>query len=404
MRISHTHSGLQAKDFKSHDSSKTDTTSKNIEEIRDYLKSQTEGLMRNNKPKPITISVCMIVRDEEENLKELLPQLTFADEIIVVDTDPNYNPNEIGRAEWQTEETKNGNRVKGYYFPWTDNFSEARNFAKSHCTKDVILWLDADDRLPEKTQKTLRYELDQGRQSTKETVHYLNVIMTRDGGKPIGLNVSQPRIFPNIPEIKWEGKVHETIGNSVIGIPRAITDIEIHHTGYEDQELLKKKNERNLKLLLESEPSPQVHMDLGNAYHARGVFTGDKGFFTKAIEEFKKAITFPVPVNKPFNDHISYLIGQSYIMIDEHDRALKSFKESETVDSLYGEADCYVNLNQDEKALHKYIDFLFAERKHVFYGSDSYNLRNNAYKMLLKIISKNYRKEFDIMELIEPNA
>lgn len=84
----------------------------------------------------ITISLCMIVRNEEAVLGRCLDSAReIADEIIIVDTGSTDNTISIAK--------KFTDRV--YSFEWTDDFSAARNFSYSKATKEYIMWLDADD-------------------------------------------------------------------------------------------------------------------------------------------------------------------------------------------------------------------------------------------------------------------
>ena len=70
----------------------------------------------------ITVSLCMIVRDEEAVLERCLESVRDAvDEIIIVDTGSTDATKDIGRN--YTE--------KIYDLPWQDDFAGARNFAFS---------------------------------------------------------------------------------------------------------------------------------------------------------------------------------------------------------------------------------------------------------------------------------
>lgn len=88
----------------------------------------------------ITISLCMIVRDEENGLGRCLDGVKdIADEIVIVDTGSTDRTKEIA-AEY-------GAVI--YDFEWIDDFAAARNEAFSKATKEYILWLDADDTIEE---------------------------------------------------------------------------------------------------------------------------------------------------------------------------------------------------------------------------------------------------------------
>ena len=83
----------------------------------------------------VSISVCMIVKNEEAVLKRCLDSLKgIAEEIVVVDTGSTDRTKEIA-AEYTD---------KIYDFTWVHDFSAARNFAFSKATKDYIYSADAD--------------------------------------------------------------------------------------------------------------------------------------------------------------------------------------------------------------------------------------------------------------------
>ncbi len=85
-----------------------------------------------------TVSLCMIVKNEEENLDRCLSSARdVVDEIIVVDT---------GSTD-RTVEIANAYNARIYYHEWQDDFSLARNISLSHATRDWILHLDADEEL-----------------------------------------------------------------------------------------------------------------------------------------------------------------------------------------------------------------------------------------------------------------
>ena len=82
-----------------------------------------------------TISLCMIVRDEETVLARCLDSVQeIADEIIVVDTGSADRTKQIAAAYGRVLD-----------FAWCDDFAAARNFSFAQATQEYILWLDADD-------------------------------------------------------------------------------------------------------------------------------------------------------------------------------------------------------------------------------------------------------------------
>ena len=95
----------------------------------------------------ITISLCMIVKNEERILRRCLDSLAdLVDEIVIVDTGSTDNTKSIA-AEY-TE--------KVYAFEWVDDFSAARNFAFSKATKEYIYSADADEALNGENRERFR--------------------------------------------------------------------------------------------------------------------------------------------------------------------------------------------------------------------------------------------------------
>lgn len=95
----------------------------------------------------ITISLCMIVKDEEKVLGRCLDCIKdIVDEIIIVDTGSTDATIKIAQ--------KYTNYI--YNFEWVDDFSKARNFSFSKASKDYTMWLDADDILIENDRIKLK--------------------------------------------------------------------------------------------------------------------------------------------------------------------------------------------------------------------------------------------------------
>src|SRR3990167_6711291 len=98
-----------------------------------------------------TISLCMIVKNEERYLDQCLNSVKdLADEIIIVDTGSTDRTKEIAKKF----------NAKIFDFKWTDDFSAARNESIKHATKDWILVLDADEVLDEEGKKMIREIVD----------------------------------------------------------------------------------------------------------------------------------------------------------------------------------------------------------------------------------------------------
>ena len=83
-----------------------------------------------------TISLCMIVKNEETVLARCLDSVQhLADEIIIVDTGSDDSTQEIA--------SRYTNKI--YSYPWAFDFAAARDFSFSKATQKYIFWMDADD-------------------------------------------------------------------------------------------------------------------------------------------------------------------------------------------------------------------------------------------------------------------
>jgi tetratricopeptide (TPR) repeat protein len=193
-----------------------------------------------NDPMPPTVSLCVIVRNEEANLPSCLESAaSLVTETVVVDTGSTDATREVGR--------RLGARV--HEFPWCDDFAAARNECLRHAGGDWIFWLDADDRLDEANRLRLRALF---RDLPNENVAYLMKYVALDDGAPGRTSaVDHARLFRNHPQIRWEYRVHEQILPSVarLGGTTRPTDVVIYHLGYRDADVVRHKLERNGRLL-----------------------------------------------------------------------------------------------------------------------------------------------------------
>lgn len=90
--------------------------------------------------KKVRLSAAIITKDEEKNLPDCLKSVSFADEIVVVDS---------GSADRTVEIAKEfGCRV--FVEDWK-GYGPQKNSAVSKCRNEWVLILDADERVPEKT-------------------------------------------------------------------------------------------------------------------------------------------------------------------------------------------------------------------------------------------------------------
>src|SRR3954470_14737891 len=84
----------------------------------------------------MSISVSLITKDEEQNIRRTLESVKWADEIVVVDSGSTDRTLEIAREY----------NAKIFVEPWK-GFSAQKNSSVEKCTGDWVLSLDADEEI-----------------------------------------------------------------------------------------------------------------------------------------------------------------------------------------------------------------------------------------------------------------
>jgi len=149
----------------------------------------------------ITISLCMIVKNEEKILDRCLSTVVdLVDEVVIVDTGSTDATKEI--AARYTD--------KIYDFRWIDDFSAARNFAFSKATMDYIYTADADEVLDEENR--LRFRL-----LKENLLPEIEIVQMKYGNQlQFGTVYNfdeeyRPKLFKRKRDFVWEAPIHETV-------------------------------------------------------------------------------------------------------------------------------------------------------------------------------------------------
>ncbi|MFC5449153.1 glycosyltransferase [Paenibacillus aestuarii] len=176
----------------------------------------------------ISISLCMIVKNEEDTIERCLNSVgDLVDEIVIVDTG-------------STDQTKSIVRkyTKHIYdFVWVDDFAMARNYAFNQASKDYIFWLDADDILKEKDRVSfaaLKETLDPSVDSVTMCYH-----LAFDEFGEVAFSCRRNRLVKRSNRFQWIGSVHEylEVWGSILNSDVAVTHNSTHHD-----------NDRNLRI------------------------------------------------------------------------------------------------------------------------------------------------------------
>ena len=220
------------------------------------------------------LALCMVVRNEEINLFNLLYSCyPYFDQIVIVDTGSKDHTQEIAQTF--------GANV--YTFPWRKDFAAARNFAKSKCTTSWILSLDPDeemdtDRFPQLFQM-LEENVD---------AYLFKVLNFR---KDHTINYSDnTRLLRNIPELYWTGRVHEKIAPAVKkhNLKVAMAPITIKHYGYLKDDASQKRKTKMYAQMLRKDLKEHPH-EPSHYFHYAFHFL-DQGNEQRALQYLNKAL------------------------------------------------------------------------------------------------------------------
>ncbi|MFB5269251.1 glycosyltransferase [Paenibacillus enshidis] len=237
-----------------------------------------------------SISLCMIVRNEEEYLPKCLSSvIRIVDEIIIVDTGSTDGTVAVAQAFG----------AKVIEIPWEDSFSVARNRGLEEATGDWILWLDADEEMDVNEANKLKELLtrDAIREQQIEGIqfYFCNVL---EGDRVEHLCLQ--RMVRNRPEYRFEGRVHEEILPSMLEVNPDMqvgqVDIHVYHDGYLAKNIVRQdKISRNRSLLLQS---LEEHPGQRKYHYYLGIELYRMNELESALEHFNTALAGPEEISK----------------------------------------------------------------------------------------------------------
>jgi glycosyltransferase involved in cell wall biosynthesis len=186
------------------------------------------------------LSAVVLTRNEERNIKGCLASLSWADELLVVDS--GSTDGTVALAE------KQGARV--VTSPFTD-FATQRNFAMSQAMGGWVLFVDADEQitpaLAEEIIKILRNPTDESRKAVYAIPRH-----TYFFGKRLRFSDARTdapiRLFPK-SSARWEQPVHEKV---VTDLPVRSLKNPMPHSSTRDLAHYKKKVRDYVPLELET--------------------------------------------------------------------------------------------------------------------------------------------------------
>jgi tetratricopeptide (TPR) repeat protein len=212
---------------------------------------------------PMTLSLCIIVKNEAAALPQCLGSVQgVVEEMVVLDT---------GSSDRTVEVAKQFG-AKIHHFAWCNDFSAARNEALKYVTSNWVLVLDADEVLvPE-----IVPDLQQAIQSDRLLV--INLLRQEVGALQSPYSLVS-RLFRRHPNLYFSRPYHAMVDDSVTEILRqepqwqigSLPKVAILHYGYQQRQIAEKDKfvqaEKTMTGFLASHPNdPYVCSKLGALY------------------------------------------------------------------------------------------------------------------------------------------
>lgn len=219
-----------------------------------------------------TISLCMIVKNEENILAQCLDSIAdLMDEIIIVDTGSTDRTKEIA-ARYTT---------KIYEYKWASDFSAARNYSFSKATMEYIYTADADEILDAENHERFA----RMKSVLLPEIEIVQMKYVTETGFNTVLNAKKeyrPKLFKRLRTFTWVDPVHETIRLTPVIFD---SSIEIFHR---PQTLHSKRDFSIFIKIFEHDGtfSPKIR----SMYARELLKTGDKRDFADAKPVFRSII------------------------------------------------------------------------------------------------------------------
>lgn len=223
----------------------------------------------------ITISLCMIVKNEADILARCLNSVAdIMDEIVIIDTGSTDRTKEV--AARYTD--------KIYDFTWINDFSAARNFSFSKASCEYIYSADADEVVDEVNRKRF-LDLKQTMDSEVELVQMYYVNQLKFGTVYNYDREYRPKLFKRNRSFTWIDPIHETIRLYPLVFD---SEIEIIHQPKESHA------SRDLNIFLRlTEAGKILSKRLHNLYARELFIAGENEDFIKAESYFTSSVSHP---------------------------------------------------------------------------------------------------------------
>lgn len=288
------------------------------------------------------LTLCMIMKDEEEHLVRCLESVQgVVDEIVIVDTGSTDASIEIAERYG----------AKIIHEPWLNDFAHHRNTGLAEATGDWVIVMDADEELVNGSDLLPLLNDDAMDGYSLREVNYVGA----EAGVDSIVNAAF-RVFRNRPEHRYTGALHEQIAAHVdqTGTRTKFVGIELLHYGYLDGTTeSKRKMDRNMRIALqEVRRKPDDAFILFNA----GVEFQRQGKHEMALDYFRRAFKNLPDLRMNFASLLMRNIVATLLAEDRYDDAIEILADAVQAypgytDLLYLEGQAYANRRQYRAAI-----------------------------------------------------
>src|SRR3989338_2511182 len=292
-----------------------------------------------------TLSVCMIVKNEENCIERSLQSVKdIADEIVIVDT--GSTDGTLAIVQRFTE--------KVLHFSWNNDFSAARNFALSHATSDWILFLDADEVIAQEDQQKIKKILADSASEKSAAAYFLHQKEYTNDSTLTGFQYCTEkniynkaflgfvvvenaiRLFRRDKNISFSWRIHESVAPSLEqrGVVPLDSGIFIHH--YKQEKGKEAQHQKMLRYLAIGEQQLRETPSLAKPHYEVGLIYYALGRYADAITAFQKVLSL-----KPDEHRAYYKLGRCFAKIGRFIDSQQAFEKYLTFASqnsdVYGE-------------------------------------------------------------------
>jgi glycosyltransferase involved in cell wall biosynthesis len=280
---------------------------------------------------PHALSFCMIVKNEERNLPRCLDSVRgLAGELIVVDTGSTDATPRMAAGY--------GAEVIPFDFTIVD-FAAARNLAIARASGRWILMLDADEALDGASMPAIERLV-----APDENAGYFLERHNHSSDSETDFTDHVVRLFPNRPNHRYRGRVHETIDASILAGGGRLhqTGIRIDHTFSSDREARRRRNHWYIGILKEeiaADPSDDTRLDfLAAEYHQLEMFDEATGIAERIVGM------------RPLDPRAHLFVGLYHLLYKRDPaRARADFNQALKLRPGYAEAESFLQLMDEQE-------------------------------------------------------